>query len=265
MRILLFFSLLTFMFSCGPASEPVAETSPENANPAAEGFNAAGSDAKAIAVVDAVMEAMGGRRNWDVTRYVHWNFFGRRSLLWDKHTGRVRIEIPGDETIFLTNVQTDEGQVRIGETVHTEPDSLRKYLDQAKSIWINDSYWLVMPFKLKDSGVTLKYMGQDSTLAGEIAHVLELTFENVGRTPNNKYHIYVDPSTNLVNQWDFYSNVSDAEPRFAMPWQNYKEHGSILLSGSRGDKRELTDIAVYTQVPDSAFESFDPVDPSSLE
>lgn len=264
MRLALFLSLFLLALGCGPATEPSSSMTTADENPPAEGFNLSGSDKEAITIADSVMMAMGGRRNWDATRYIHWNFFGRRTLLWDKHTGRVRIEVPADEAVYLLDVNNDEGQVRIGSTVYTEPDSLRKYLDRAKSIWINDSYWLVMPFKLKDSGVTLKYLGQDTTLAGVQSDVLELTFENVGRTPQNKYHVYVDPQTHLVSQWDFYSNATDAEPRFALPWQNYQEYGTILLSGDRGE-RKLTDIAVYTKVPDSAFESFDSPDKTQFE
>jgi hypothetical protein len=264
MRSALFLSFFLFALGCGPATEPSSETTVTDENPPAEGFNLAGSDAQAIAIADSVMLAMGGRRDWDATRYIHWNFFGRRTLLWDKQGGRVRIEVPAEEAVYLLDINTDEGQVRIGSTVYTEPDSLRKYLDRAKSIWINDSYWLVMPFKLKDSGVTLKYLGPDTTLAGVQADVLELTFENVGRTPQNKYHVYVDPQTHLVSQWDFYSNAADAEPRFALPWQNYQEHGDILLSGDRGE-RKLTDIAAYTKVPDSVFESFESPDESQFE
>ena len=44
-------------------------------NPPAPGFNTADSDPKAIALADEVMAAMGGRANWDATRYITWRFF----------------------------------------------------------------------------------------------------------------------------------------------------------------------------------------------
>ncbi len=49
-------------------------------NAPAEGFNAADSDTKAIAIAiaDEVMSTMGGRKNWDDTRYITWRFFGFR-------------------------------------------------------------------------------------------------------------------------------------------------------------------------------------------
>lgn len=46
-----------------------------------------------------------------------------------------------------------------------------------------------MPYKLKDSGVTLKYKGEGQTEEGEPAQVLVLTFKDVGVTPQNKYEV----------------------------------------------------------------------------
>ena len=47
----------------------------------------------------------------------------------------------------------------------------------------------------------------------------------------------------MVVQWDFFTNESDAEPRFSTPWKGYKEYGGILLSGDRG-RSALTEISV---------------------
>jgi hypothetical protein len=65
----------------------------------------------------------------------------------------------------------------------------------------------------------------------------------VGVTPQNKYHVYVD-STNLVKQWDFYTNSSDSVARFTTPWINYETYGNILLSSSRGPGYDITELAV---------------------
>ena len=71
-----------------------------------------------------------------------------------------------DSTVYLMNIHSMEGKVKRGEKLITNPDTLQNFLKYGKSTWINDAYWLVMPFKLKDSGVTLKYIGQDTTEAG---------------------------------------------------------------------------------------------------
>jgi hypothetical protein len=227
-------------------------------NPPMEGFNMAGSDPKAIQIADSVMAAQGGRESWDETRYISWNFFGNRKLLWDKATGNVRVEHLKDDTKILVNVNTDEGRVYKDGAEVTQLDSVAKYLQRGKEAWINDSYWLVMPFKLKDSGVTLKYLGEETTQAGQPADVLQLTFESVGVTPENKYKVYVDKETNLVSQWAYFKSASDPEPAFVMPWQDYQTYGKLKLSGDRGQAK-ITDIKVLDEVPETAFTSFEPV------
>lgn len=230
--------------------------SKKSANPPATGFNAAGSDARAVQLADEVMNAMGGRKAWDNTRYIAWNFFGARKLVWDKWSGNVRVDnLSNDQTVIL-NINTDKGRVFRNGREETDADSVAKYVKQAKGAWINDSYWLVMPFKLKDSGVTLKYLGDDKTEDGKPADVLQLTFRGVGNTPDNKYKVWVDKGSRLVSQWAYFPKSTDEQPRFTLPWADYKRHGGILLSGERG-QRDLTDIMVFTGLPGEVFTAFD--------
>lgn len=252
----LFLFVFAMLYACSSQSEQdtsAANGTPTEINPAAEGFNAEDSDPEAIAIADEVMVAMGGRPAWDSTRFISWNFFGFRSLLWDKQTGDVRIEVPRDSAIYLINVNQDTGRVSLRGKEVTQPDSLAKYVEQGKKIWVNDSYWLVMPYKLKDSGVTLNYVGEDTTQTGEDADVLELRFRGVGFTPQNKYQVYVTKDDKLVKQWAYYSEAALDTPNFVTPWQGYQEYDGILLAGDRGE-RDLSDISVSDSAPADAFE-----------
>ncbi|GAA0892159.1 hypothetical protein GCM10009122_18380 [Fulvivirga kasyanovii] len=248
--------LLAIVFACN-TPEQKAEEKQANQNPAAEGFNEAGSDPRAIALADSVMAAMGGRKNYDNIRYIAWNFFGERDLVWDKHTGRVRIEVPSRKTTYLVNINTLEGKVIKDSSEITNPDSLQVYLNRAKDIWINDSYWLVMPFKLKDSGVTLKYSREDTTATGIKADVITLTFESVGSTPDNKYEVYIDKTDHLVRQWAYFKEAGQGEPSAIWPWDNYKEYEGVLLSSDRSDGKGPHNVRVFQELPDSVFTSFD--------
>jgi len=202
------------------------------------------------------MEAMGGRANWDATRYITWRFFGGRLHIWDKSSGNIRYE--DDNTVVVMNIHSQRGDAWDRGTRVTQPDTLAKRLTMAYRRWINDSYWLVMPYKLKDSGVTLKYKEEAALPDGRAADVLVLTFENVGVTPQNKYEVSVSRDRHLVEQWSFYRNASDPEPRFTMPWANWQRYGSILLNDNFGE-RQHSDIAVLEDVPAAAFESSAPV------
>ena len=256
-----------FFAACGDTTETTTETtdtttvetSDLGANPAAEGFDEAGSDPEAIAIADSVMVHHGGRKAYDDARYISWNFFGARSLVWDKEEDRVRIEAPQNEMIYLLDFSDDDltGAVsKYGEEM-TDPDSLDLYLQDAYSMWINDSYWLVQPFKLKDSGVTLKYGGPaEDPENNRPSEILELTFNEVGDTPGNRYRLYVDQENYLINTWQFFRTADDAEPAISTPFNGYQDYQGIMLSGDRGGRFQLNDIAVTDEMEDTVFTEF---------
>lgn len=214
------------------------------------------TDPKAAELADATLLAMGGQEKYDELHYISWTFFGSRQLTWDKWDSRVRIFSPKDTTIYLLDMKTMKGKISKGGKEVTDPVALSEGLKRAKSIWINDSYWLVMPFKLKDPGVNLKYLRSDTTKTGALAEVLELTFEGVGNTPENKYDVYIDKKDSLVKQWAFYPDKNQEAPARIWPWDNYKSYNGVLLSGERSDDGGPSEIKVYDAMEDSVFEEF---------
>lgn len=254
--IVLVFPFLSLLAACTTSEKMPANTP----NKPSEGFNAAGSDPKAIEIADQVMAAMGGRANWDKTHYLKWCFFGRRTLIWDKWKNRVRIDFNDRPLKILVDLGAMTGSVKQNGIVLTNPDSISYYVERGRNVWINDSYWLIMPFKLKDSGVTLKYLGQKNNELGAVSDVLELTFQNTGITPDNKYHVYVNPTSHLVTQWDYYEKAANEKPDFSSIWGGYAPYGNIVLSNNRGKSGILTNIAVYDYLQDSIFTSFSEID-----
>jgi hypothetical protein len=217
-------------------------------NPPAAGFDLAGSDPQAIEIADRVLDAMGGRRRWDATRVIAWNFLGRRRLMWDKHAGSVRIEyLEGDPLDVALQLETLQGRAWRGGVEIEDRTELAALLEAARRHWINDSYWLVMPYKLKDSGVTLRHLGERAQ-AGRSFDVLGLTFQGVGVTPQNRYEVWVSRDRALVEQWSWFENAADAQPRFTLPWDDWRSYGGILLCGEHGERR-LTEIAVLSEPP----------------
>lgn len=241
-RYLLGVLLLSVLIIC--SCEPNSTSVSPELNPASEGFNSTNSDAKAIAIADEVMKSMGGRAAWDATDQLSWTFFGNRQHQWNKAEKTAKIYSPKDDITIEMNLEDKSGTASRGDINFTKADSLDIFLKKGMGWWINDSYWLVMPYKLKDSGVTLKYIGKDTTQIGRKSDVLELTFADVGVTPDNKYLVYVDDSSRLVTQWDFYTNSQDSLPRFQSPWKDYKKYGDIMLAGGSIRGMSLTDISV---------------------
>lgn len=228
------------------------------------GAEDAGSDPEALRVADRLMTALGGEEAWQATRFFDFEFLGRRHHVWDKHTGRHRVEgesREGDKYVVLHNIsERGEGGGKVfvnGEPM--EGEARREWLQNAYAYWINDTYWLVMPYKLQDPGVHLASEGTEE-IDGQTYDVMRLSFDQVGLTPGDRYWAYVNRDTGLMDRWAFHlQNMTEEEPRSAWDWVGWTRHGDIQLSPTRkqvGGDRELSlaPIAVRDSVPDSVFE-----------
>ncbi len=262
-RALLFFSIGALLLA-GPVQaqkqKNKAKTQVSASYPAAEGFDAAGSDAKAVAIADRVMREMGGYENWKNARYFAWSFFGGQYQIWDKQTGDFHWE--RDTLVANYNLRTQTGQAYSrGKDISATPAG-QKLVGRMPAIWNNNSWWLLMPFKLKDSGVTLTYKGPAKTMAGQPADLLQMTFKNVGTTPQNRYEVLVSPTTGLVEEWAYFPNATDAQPAFRRTWSNYIRQGQILLATNRDEATKparFENIATAQTLPAGVMTSAVPV------
>ena len=228
-----------------------------------------GSDPKAVAIAHHVIDAMGGKEAWDNTRYIRFTFFGFRTHHWDKWTGRYRVEWndrrSGVTNVVLMNLNTKEGEAYVNGQ-KAEREELADLLRSGDSAWINDTYWLLMPYKLQDPGVTLKHDGEE-TIDGATYDKLHLSFdEGVGLTPGDEYWAYINRETHLMDQWRFLLQPRGEEGRRSegvYKWKKWQKYGNIMISSEResadGNKRELQNITVFDTLDDSVFTSLEPV------
>ncbi|MEP7323894.1 MAG: hypothetical protein ABI761_18345 [Saprospiraceae bacterium] len=224
------------------------------------GFVTEGSDPKAIAIADKVIAASGSRESWDSIAVLKWSFFGRRNWIWDKKNQLVRVENTQNDTKLILDLKTMQGKVFKYGKEWNDPDTLKKYLEGAYKMWINDMYWLAMPLKMKDAGVHLNYVREDTTQSGIQADVIAMTFDSVGVTPNNKYEVWVGKNSNLVAQWAYFPNKNDSVPSIISPWDAYIKYGGVFLSSDRGPNRQFTGIKVMNSISPEIFKNFDPID-----
>jgi hypothetical protein len=198
---------------------------------------------------------MGGQKNYNATHFIQWDFLNRR-LFWDKFTGDVRIEDAKAKLVALVNLNTLKGKVYQNGILVKDQKKANEFLVQARDWWINDSYWLVMPWKLQDPGVNLTYVKEGQLADGKKADILQLTFNAVGVTPNNKYWLYVDKQDHLIKQWAHYKNFNDKTPLFIKPWNNYQKAGAILLSYNRPNEAVgPTNVIVKSNMNTAIFKS----------
>ncbi len=240
-------TILTLAFLAGLVCAPARAAEP-------------GSDASAVTLAQSVLDHMGGKTGWDAARVVRWDFMGRRRHWWELHSGNIRIE--ADKRLVLMNIGTQAGRVWQDGKELTGAEA-QEALVLGHKWWVNDAYWMFMPYKLLDPGVTLRYVGERPMKDGRPADVLELTFgAGIGYTPQNRYEVGVAKDTGLVEEWAFFKDAKDQEPGFVLPWHGWKKFGPILLATDHGpDTGGDWNIAVFNGLPASVFESPEPVGP----
>jgi hypothetical protein len=112
--------------------------------------------------------------------------------------------------------------------------------------WVNDSYWLLAPLKIRDQGVKVE-AGGPKDMGGTSMETINLSFENVGMTPADRYVIYLDPQTKLPKAWDYMPASGNG---FQATWEKYQTFGGLTLATEHnfnGKTIRLADIKVTTQ------------------
>lgn len=252
-RALSFFVLAVALV---PAADPAASAAP----PA--------SDPRALEVADRVMEVLGGAEAWNATRYLRFDLaedregrnVARRSHTWDRLSGAYRVEAQttaGDPFIVLMNLNTREGSAWV-KGAPVQGDELKKLLEDAFGLWTKDTYWLLMPYKLRDQGVILAYDGLEAREKQRWDKV-RLSFDGVGLTPKDRYWVYVNRRTGLVDRWEFVLN-GESKPRTSFAWDGWQAYGRIQLANERvnavdGTRIYFPRIEVPESVPATVFRS----------
>lgn len=227
-------------------------------------------ETRADSVAMQLYEALGGPEAWQSLPYLRFTFAvgqeGERQPvahhLWNRQTGDYRLEWEeGSDSSYvaLFNTDTQEGQVYLnGESVDSsENDEL---LEQAYRRFINDTYWFLAPVKVFDEGVRRAYVADSSDAETD---VIRLTFEDVGLTPGDRYWLYVDEETGMLDRWAFHLQgmPEDASPRFSR-WTGYETlsapAGSVRVATRKeavgGDGAIYTDnVEAPTDVPEALF------------
>ena len=132
----------------------------------AEGEN---RDPKAVEVARTMMQAMGGEDAWNAVHFVRFDFKINaggtlkqdNAHLWDRKDGRYRIERTlkdGKHEVDLFSMADYErdksGSVYVNGK-KLEGDEARELLADAYRSYINDTWWLCMPWKWMVTGVNL--------------------------------------------------------------------------------------------------------------
>jgi len=195
-----------------------------------------------LAVGKALWSALGGDDGWSRAHYVRFDWIverdGKRVVMrshyWDRYSGRYRVDgvDEGKRYAVYFNVNTKAGDAFVDGKKVTDAAQAKKWLTDGYEAFINDSYWLLAPFKIFDPGVTLTWTGEDKGPNGEACDVLKLTFANVGLTPQDIYWLYVDKTSHLVVEWKYVLG-GENKPPTAFAWSEWHKVGPIMLASMR--------------------------------
>lgn len=239
-RPLAAWGLVAALALVGAAPKPAAPGSPAARIPLPP--RAMGeADAKAAVVAKQLADAMGGQRTWDVLPYFRFDFVVEREgkeaarfkHWWDKRNGRCRVEGPDDKGRTVTAIFTlkdKKGKSFTDGIIDTDPANIANIVQMGYERWVNDTYWIVMPFKLRDPGAHLKYVRVQKEKDGTEHDVLQLSFDpGVGLTPGDHYWLYVNRKTHLLDRWEMLLQGQKPPPGVAT-WEGWTQVGPVKLA-----------------------------------
>ena len=175
--------------------------------------------------------------------------------VWDLRTGRYAVEGPTDRgrVRVVFDLATRQGRAWL-DGAPQDGDAARQSLEWGYGRVVNDTYWLLVPFKLLDPGVRLASAGERSE-EGRTFDLLALSFDGVGLTPGDRYTLWIDRQTRRVDRWEMLLE-GRAPPPSVATWHDWVERGGVWFSIRRvvGKRSiELRDVAVTATPPEAAF------------
>jgi hypothetical protein len=206
---------------------------------AAGGARAAGPDAKADAVGHELIAALGGESAWEKARQFQFDFcvvkegkdISRFSHAWDRYTGDYRlkgVDKAGAPYVVYFNVNTRAGEAFVNG-MKVEGEEKARRLENAYGRFINDTYWLLAPWKIFDPGVHRAYVGEKPCPNGGVCDVLKLSFEDVGMTPKDVYWLWITRDGHRMVQWQYVLGGALEEPT-TVAWMDWKKFDGMMLS-----------------------------------
>ena len=163
-----------------------------------------GQDAELLA--DEMLVAL-NKPGYDSIARIQFTYPRGHTYDWDRENNRVR-------------VQWDENDVTLDLNQGAENYDATEY--QAYEYFINDSFWLVAPFKVRDKGVNR------STVEVKNGRGLLVSYASGGLTPGDSY-LWIIDNNGFPTSWKLYtSNVPIGG--LEIGWGGWTEKGGVWFS-----------------------------------
>lgn len=222
----------------------------------------AAPEPKAAEIARSMMQAMGGQDAWTRARYVRFDFIVKiggqemiaRSYLWEKQTGRCRLEDKagsGAPAVVLFNTGNGKGDAYVAGK-KLDGEAATTALKGANRTFHDDIYWLAMPWMWLEPAVHLKDLGK-KTLGGSAFDVVELTFDEGGPRSGDRYDAYVSPQSHLMEHCEY---IPKNGAKGMWDWE-YTTTGGIKLASNHTNNEKHASIGMgEVQVVDKIDDTF---------
>jgi hypothetical protein len=182
-----------------------------------------------------------GGENWAKVREMHFTFVVEQEgkpLFSAQHIWNVAAET---DEVKWKDKQGKDHHVTANLAAPASDDEGKA----AHARWVNDSYWLLAPLKIRDRGVKVEAGGLKD-LNGAPCETIKLSFDKVGLTPADQYVFYIDPKTKLPLAWDYIPATGEG---MQATWEKFQNFGGLTLATEhnfKGKTIRLADIKVVT-------------------
>lgn len=156
---------------------------------------------------------------WQNLGAIAWSYPRGHDYIWDKHANLVSVK--WDDFTVLLNPENKQGIVYEGEKEITG-ENQREYLNKAFEYFVNDSFWLIAPFKARDPGTTrkvVKYKSNDALL---------VQYNSGGVTPGDSY-LWILNDDGMPVAWKFWASIVPVGG-LKFTWENWENASGAKIS-----------------------------------
>ncbi len=156
---------------------------------------------------------------FDTLQFISWTYPGGHNYQWDREAGHVIVA--WDDYEVDLDLTTLKGEItENGTTIESDEISRRAY-----EFFINDSFWLVAPFKIRDPGTTRKLVRTDN------GDALLVTYNEGGVTPGDSY-LWILDENGLPKSWKFWVQIIPVGG-IEFGWTDWNEYNGAWLASTR--------------------------------
>lgn len=135
---------------------------------------------------------------WDSTQWLQWTFRGGHEYLWDKFQNRVRVR--WDDQEVLLDLSTQTGPAKKSGVLLTG-EAAAKANQKAYSMFCNDGFWLIAPYKLTDPGTKRSIVQLPDGRKG-----LKVSYNSGGTTPGDSY-VWITDDKGMPTSFKIWASI----------------------------------------------------------